>query len=72
MQLQLRDHEQADALAAFLRSLGQFPEVVERDVVELTVPDAGPEREAARLEVEIYLRVWQVLRPDAEVLYLER
>jgi hypothetical protein len=71
MHLQLRDPEQADALAAFLRSVGQRPEAVDRDVLELRMPDGGPEGEAARLELEIYLRVWRVLRPDAEVLSLD-
>jgi hypothetical protein len=58
MQLRLSDPSYADRLAHFLRSLGQ------------TVLVAGPtqlEVEIPRSELEIYLRVWAVLYPDAEV-----
>jgi len=58
MQLRLSDPSYTDRLAHFLRSLGQ------------TVIVAGPtqlEVETPRSELEIYLRVWLVLYPDAEV-----
>ena len=58
MQLRLSDPSYADRLAHFLRSLGQ------------TVLDAGPTRldvDTPQSELEIYLRVWHVLYPDAEV-----
>ena len=58
MQLRLSDPSYTDRLAHFLRSLGQ------------TVLDAGPTRlevDTPRSELEIYLRVWNVLYPDAEV-----
>ena len=58
MQLRLSDPSYADRLALFLRSLGQ------------TVLDSGPtqlEADTPRSELEIYLRVWAVLYPDAEV-----
>ena len=58
MQLRLSDPSYTDRLALFLRSLGQ------------TVVDAGPPRlevDTPRPELEIYLRVWAVLYPDAEV-----
>jgi hypothetical protein len=58
MQLRLSDPSYTDRLAHFLRSLGQ------------TVLQDGPTRlEVATLpsELEIYLRVWRVLYPDAEV-----
>ena len=58
MQLRLSDPSYTDRLALFLRSLGQ------------TVLDAGPTRlevDTTRSELEIYLRVWNVLYPDAEV-----
>jgi hypothetical protein len=71
MQLKLRDPRHTNALATFLRSLGQVPRVVESGIVELPVPETGPEGEAARLEVEIYLRVWKVLHPDAQVARVE-
>jgi hypothetical protein len=58
MQLRFSDPSYTDRLAHFLRSVGQ------------TVLDAGPTRlevDTARSELEIYLRVWAVLYPDAEV-----
>jgi hypothetical protein len=58
MQLRLSDPSYTDRLAHFLRSLGQ------------TVLDSGPTRldvDTPSSELEIYLRVWTVLYPDAEV-----
>ena len=68
MQLLLRDPVYTERLASFLRSLGQRPIVsgpltLELDPVERTGPD--------RTELEIYLRVWRVLYPDAEVELVE-
>jgi hypothetical protein len=58
MQLRLLDPAYTDRLAAYLRSLGQRPIVDGPDSVEL---DAEP------AEIEVYLRVWKVLYPDADV-----
>jgi N-formylglutamate amidohydrolase len=63
MQLRLTDPSYTDRLATFLRSLGQ------------TVFAAGPGRlqidlprdTSGSVELEIYLRVWKVLYPDADV-----
>ena len=58
MQLRLSDPSYTDRLAQFLRSLGQ------------TVLDAGPTQlqvDTPQPELRIYLRVWNVLYPDAEV-----
>jgi hypothetical protein len=58
MQLRLSDPSYTDRLAHFLRSLGQ------------TVIVGGPaqlEVDTPRSELLIYLRVWAVLYPDAEV-----
>jgi hypothetical protein len=58
MQLRLSDPSYTDRLAHFLRSLGQ------------TAVPAGQSRlevETPRSELEIYLRVWAVLYPGAEV-----
>jgi hypothetical protein len=51
-----------DRLAAYLRSVGQRPVVGGPDSVEI---------EAEQAEVEVYLRVWKVLYPDAEVEILQ-
>lgn len=63
MQLTLRDPAYTDRLASFLRSLGQRPIVSGPDHVDLD--EAGNDTDVA--ELEIYLRVWRVLYPDAEV-----
>jgi hypothetical protein len=63
MQLLIRDPAYTDRLASFLRSLGQKPIISGPAVVELD-PPATP---TDRAELEIYLRVWTVLYPDAEV-----
>lgn len=63
MRLLLRDPDYTERLASFLRSLGQRPIVSGPDHVELD----PPESETDRAELEIYLRVWRVLYPDAEV-----
>jgi hypothetical protein len=58
MQLRLLDPVYTDQLAAYLRSVGQHPVVGGPGSVEV---------DAERAEVEVYLRVWAVLHPDAEV-----
>jgi hypothetical protein len=68
MQLLLRDPAYTERLASFLRSLGQRPIVsgphhLELEPIGRTAPD--------RAELEIYLRVWRVLYPDAEVELVE-
>jgi hypothetical protein len=60
MQLHIRDAGYTDRLASFLHSLGQSPIVSGPEQVDL---DPGTDR----AELEIYLRVWKVLYPDAEV-----
>jgi hypothetical protein len=60
MELVLHDSAYTDRLAAFLRSVGQQPVVAGPLSVEI-----GADTDAA--EVEVYLRVWRVLYPDAEV-----
>jgi hypothetical protein len=59
MQLLLHDPAYTDRLAAFLRSVGQRPIV--------SGPLALDVAEAESAELEVYLRVWRVLYPDAEV-----
>ena len=63
MQLCLSDPSYTDRLATFLTSLGQAVLVVAPGLLEVTLV---PGR-SARTELEIYLRVWTVLYPDASV-----
>ena len=58
MRLELSDPRYTERLASFLRSLGQAATVSGPRHVEL---------EVERAEAEIYLRVWRVLNPDADV-----
>ena len=58
MRLCLSDPSYADRLAHFLRSLGQTVIVAGPDQLEVDTPEN---------ELRIYLRVWAVLYPDAEV-----
>jgi len=63
MQLFLRDPSYTDRLAAFLTSVGRRAVVGAPDRIDL---DETPE-DSQHLELELYLRVWIVLYPDAEV-----
>jgi hypothetical protein len=63
MQLLLRDPAYRDRLASFLQSLGQAATPRGPDELELETPPT----ESARQEMAIYLRVWKVLYPEAEV-----
>jgi hypothetical protein len=64
MDLRLTDPAYTERLASFLRSLGQTALVAGPDAVELI----AAEDEEGRLETDIYLRVWNVLYPDAQVI----
>ena len=63
MQLFLRDPLYTDRLAAFLTSVGRRAVVGAADRVDL---EENPD-DAQNLELELYLRVWSVLYPDADV-----
>jgi hypothetical protein len=66
MQLRLSDPSYTDRLATFLRSLGQAVFVDAPDRLEVDAPSPS-----AAAEIQIYLRVWNVLYPDAEVFHVE-
>jgi fructoselysine-6-P-deglycase FrlB-like protein len=66
MQLRLSDPSYTDRLATFLRSLGQTVLVAAPDQLEVDASDSS-----AAAEIAIYLRVWKVLYPDAEVFQFE-
>ena len=63
MQLFVRDPSYTDRLAAFLTSVGRRAVVGAPDRVDLE----EPAEDSQHLELELYLRVWRVLYPDAEV-----
>jgi hypothetical protein len=64
--LRLTDPAYTERLASFLTSLGQRAIVSGPATVELFEPET--EGETARIEIEIYLRVWNVLYPEAGVV----
>jgi hypothetical protein len=63
MQLFLRDPSYTDRLAAFLTSVGRPAVVGAPDRVDVD----DPAEDSQYLELELYLRVWSVLYPDADV-----
>ena len=63
MQLFLRDPSYTDRLAAFLTSVGRRAVVGAPDRVDIDDPADGTQH----FELELYLRVWGVLYPDADV-----
>ncbi len=63
MQLLLHDPLHTDQLAAFLTSVGRRAVVSAPDRVDVD----GSDDDSQRLELELLLRVWRVLEPDAEV-----
>ena len=63
MQLFLRDPSYTDRLAAFLTSVGRRAVVAAPDRVDIDDPADGVQH----FELELYLRVWRVLYPDADV-----
>ena len=63
MQLFLRDPSYTGQLAAFLTSVGRRAVVGAPDRVDLEESPDDPEH----AELELYLRVWHVLHPDADV-----
>ena len=63
MRLYLSDPSYSDRLATFLRSVGQT--AIVRAPGQLHVDLAADD--SSRSELEIYLRVWGVLYPDASV-----
>lgn len=63
MQLFLRDPTHTHRLAAFLTSVGRRAVVAAPDRVDV---DETTD-ETQHLELELLLRVWSVLEPDAEV-----
>ncbi len=65
MELRLNDPSYTDRLATFLRSLGQTVVVAGPEQLVLDLPPTS----AARVELGIYLRVWKVLYPDADVQF---
>jgi hypothetical protein len=63
MQLFLRDPSYAERLVEFLTSVGRHAVVAAPNRVDID----DNEGDLQRIEVELYLRVWRVIHPDADV-----
>jgi hypothetical protein len=61
----VRDSTYTDRLAAFLTSVGRPAVVAGPNRIDVT--DGDDPEAAGDVELELYLRVWRVLYPDAEV-----
>jgi hypothetical protein len=66
MEVEVSDPALADDLVRFLRRARCSAERLGDDVVSVTIADPIPE-EAARLEIEAYLQVWQSQHPGVRV-----
>jgi hypothetical protein len=66
LRIQVSDATLTDGLVDFLRRRECQVERVDRDVIQLEAhPTLGPEQ--ARLELDLLLRVWQLLHPGVEL-----
>jgi len=63
MQLRISDPGYTERLVNFLRSLGQAATAGGPGLLRIDIPST----EDALVELGIYLRVWKVLYPDADV-----
>ena len=70
MHLKLGDSIYTERLASFLGSLGQASIISGPAEIELLMPEDGRSGEIATREIAIYLRVWGILYPDAEVTFV--
>ena len=68
--LRLNEPSLADELLAFFRRRESTAELVGADVIELAILHTLSE-EQGRMELDLYLRVWETLHPDAPVDVLE-
>jgi hypothetical protein len=71
MDIRITEPVYTDRLASFLESLGQTAIQCGPGQIDLILPEGEPERTVALSEIQIYLRVWGVLYPDAEIEAVE-
>jgi hypothetical protein len=62
--IHVSDPSLVNDLYRFLRSKGCVVESESEDTLRVELP-AARRRDAAVLELELYLRVWEILHPDA-------
>jgi hypothetical protein len=67
MDIRIAEPIYTDRLASFLESLGQPAITCGPGHIDVILPETEPDRAVAESELAIYLRVWGVLYPDAEI-----
>ena len=65
LRVKLSDPSLVDDLVDFLRSSGCVAQPAEEATVAVAIPKSLRE-DAAGLELDLYLRVWEATRPEAE------
>ena len=72
IEIEVSDHSQAHDLADFLRGLCFEAEVVGERRLEARFRDpVPPDKEAGELELDLYLRVWVAIHPEAWAVRVE-
>jgi len=66
VRLRLSDPALVDDLLFFFRKRDSRAELVEDSVIEVAILHVLDDRQA-QLELDLYLRVWEALHPDARV-----
>ena len=64
LNIQVSDPSLAGELSRFLRAKGCAVEPLSEDTLCVELPDVS-RPDAAALELELYLRVWEAMHPDA-------
>jgi hypothetical protein len=66
VQLRVSDSALVEDLLRFFRKRESSAERVDEDTIEVSILHIADERQA-RLELDLYLRVWQALHPDTDI-----
>ena len=72
IEVQFSDSSKADELADFLRGLCFDVRLLDEGTLEARFREPIPaDEKAARLELDLYLRVWEAIHPDAWAVRVE-
>ena len=70
LRVKLSDPSLVDDLVDFLRRSGCVAQPAEEAIVSVSIPGSLRE-DAAELELDLYLRVWEAMKPEAEARRLQ-
>jgi hypothetical protein len=71
LRVKLSDPALVDDLVDFLRRSGCVAQPAEKAIVAVSIPKSLRE-DAAELELDLYLRVWEATHPEAQARRLRR